>query len=155
MKNSGIHTNRGAADPGFSLIECMLVLMCAAILIAAAIPGIARMQCEWTLWTAARMVECSLQWGRMHAISSNSSTLFTIDSDKQTFCWMDPGSGQPYAQTSNRLPGKTWFASFPKSALRFYQHGNAAPAGTYKVQGEAGSYSVIVSPGGRIRIQKN
>ena len=29
------------------------------------------------------------------------------------------------------------------------------PAGTYRIEGTAGSYSVVVSPGGRIRVQKN
>jgi hypothetical protein len=42
----------------------------------------------------------------------------------------------------------------PRRPLRFFQHGNAAPAGTYLLQGERGAFRVVVNPMGRIRIQK-
>jgi Tfp pilus assembly protein FimT len=154
MKHGGISTIL-KTESAYSLVEAVIVLMCATILISAAIPNISRLQNEWSLWTAARMVESSLQWGRMHAIASNASMLFAIDEDQRTFYWTDPAGGNSYMGTTRLLPGRIRFISYPKRSLRFYQHGNAAPAGTYTLQGDVGSYSVIVSPGGRIRIQKN
>ncbi len=148
MKNSN-------ASEGFSLVELIVVVMCAAVLISAAAPNVASLQREWTLWGSARTLEASLQWGKMHAISSNTSILFAVDEAGQNFYWADPSSGDMYSGSERRLPNGFHIVSCPKRPLRFYQHGNAAPAGTYTIQGATGSYSVVVSPGGRIRIQKN
>lgn len=143
------------SSEGYSLVELMTVLACAALLLSAAIPNMARMQKQWTLWGGARSVEASLQWGRMHAVSSNMPLLFEISEDRKTFYWVDPESGDSFAASVRSLPRGTRMAAFPKSPLRFYPHGNAAPAGTFTIEGESGSYSVVVSPGGRIRIQRN
>ena len=91
----------------------------------------------------------------MHAISANTAILFMVDDDRQKFYWVDPASGNPYAGSVRQLSGSLKIIALPKLPLRFYQHGNAVPAGTYTIAGEAGSFSVVVSPGGRIRIQKN
>jgi type II secretory pathway pseudopilin PulG len=147
-------TGLGSPD-GYSLAELIVVLACAAILFSAAAPSVAHWQKEWTLWECTRILEISLQWGRMHAISANAPILFEIDSSLQKFYWKDPQSGDLYAGTIRHLPRGVRVAKCPKRSLRFYQHGNAAPAGTYTLEGETGSYSVVVSPGGRIRIQKN
>ena len=140
---------------GYSLAELLAVLACIAILAAATVPNVAHLQKEWTLWEGARILEMSLQWGRMHAISANTAILFEIDGSRQRFYWADPESGEPYTATVRHLPNSIRIAACPGRSLRFYQHGNAAPAGTYTLEGDAGSYSVIVAPGGRIRIQKN
>jgi hypothetical protein len=132
-----------------------MVLACATLLLSAALPNLARMQQEWTLWGGARSVEASLQWGRMHAISSNMPLLFEISEDRRRFYWVDPESGDPFSASVRYLPGGTRMAAFPRRSLRFYPHGNAVPAGTYIIEGESGSYSVVVSPGGRIRSQRN
>ena len=140
---------------GYSLVELLAVFACISVLMAAAGPGASRLQKEWALWGGTRLLESSLQWGRMHAISSNSSLLFEIDGTGQMFCWKDPESGDLYAGTVRNLSHGLRITAFPRRSLRFYQHGNAAPAGTYTIEGDAGSYSVVVAPGGRIRIQKN
>ncbi len=113
------------------------------------------MQREWTLWGGARSLEASLQWGRMHAVAANTPVLFTVDADQKTFYWVDPLSGDSYAESVRQLSSNLRIVASPKRPLRFYQHGNAVPAGTYTIKGNAGSYSVVVSPGGRIRMQKN
>jgi Tfp pilus assembly protein FimT len=154
VKNGRTSNILGAAEAA-SLVELVIVLLCASVLISAAVPNIAHLQSEWTLFGGARILEASLQWGRMHAISANTSVLFSVDSDRRTFYWVDPASGDPYAGSYQHLPASLRIVSLPSRPLRFYQHGNAAPAGTYTIQGGAGSYSVVVSPGGRIRIQKN
>ena len=144
-----------AASQGYSLAELTVSLLCAAILVTIAVPNLARFQREWELWGGTRILETSLQWGRMHAVATNSPMLFEVDEDRQRFYWVDPVSGDTYVGTVRELPRGLRIASCPSRPLRFYQHGNAAPAGTYTIEGEAGSCSVIVSPGGRIRIRKN
>jgi hypothetical protein len=147
-------TERQASE-GYSLAELLTVLGCIAALVITVAPNVNHLQKEWTLWGSARALEASLQWGRMHAISSNASTVFEIDAGRQKFYWTDPQSGDPYAGTIRQFSNGIRIASCPKRSLRFYQHGNAAPAGTYIIEGDAGSYSVVVSPGGKIRIQRN
>jgi prepilin-type N-terminal cleavage/methylation domain-containing protein len=142
-------------DAGFSLTELMIVILCAGLVAAAAVPNIAHMQKAWTLWGGTRTLEASLQWGRMHAISANTPVLFEVDGSRRKFYWVDPVSGDPYSESVRQLPDGLLIVACPSRPLRFYQHGNAAPAGTFRIDGQAGSYSVIVAPGGRIRIQKN
>lgn len=140
---------------GFSLIESLFVLASVAIISTAAVPNIHRMQQEWLLRGGAAAVESALQWGRMHAISSNTPLLFSISDNGIRYCWIDGDSGEEYRNSARTLPDGLRIESSPGSPLRFYQHGNAVPAGTFVVAGGAGSYSVIVSPGGRIRTERN
>ncbi len=139
---------------GYSLIECLIVIICGAILLTVAVPNIQAFQQTWALWGGVKLVETSLYWGRMHAISSNSSMMFEVAGNGHEFWWTDPISGLHFAGSVRRLD-RVRIVSAPKHPLRFYQHGNAVPAGTYTIQGDIGSFSVIVSPGGRIRVQKN
>ncbi len=150
-----IKTVKPGLSGGYSLVEFMVVLACAAILLTAAVPNIARLQKEWSLWGGAVLLETSMHWGRMHAISLNAPVIFEIDDSIQEFCWVDAASGERYSNSIRRLPAGIRFTSAPRRPLRFYQHGNAAPAGTYTIAGDTGSYSIVVSPGGRIRVQKN
>jgi hypothetical protein len=91
----------------------------------------------------------------MHAISSNAPILFEVADEGRRYYWVDPSSGELYADSERRLPNGIQIVLYPRRPLRFYQHGNAVPAGTYRIEGTAGSFSVVVSPGGRIRVQKN
>jgi len=140
---------------GYSLVECLLVFMSASVLLAAAVPNIHHLRQEWTLLGSAKLLETSLHWGRMRAIASNTPLMFEVDEDGRRFFWADPSSGETYANSVRQLSSRIQIVAYPKRPLRFYQHGNAVPAGTYTIQGETGSYSVVVSPGGRIRFQKN
>jgi Tfp pilus assembly protein FimT len=126
-----------------------------ALLLLFAVSGFYRLHHEWTLWGCARALESSLQWGRMHAISTNRPLLFRVDDNDQRYFWVDPETDIPFSSSIRFLARGTRFSTFPRSPLRFYQYGNAVPAGTYTIMGQAGSYSVIVAPGGRIRSQKN
>jgi len=140
---------------GYSLVELVIVLACVSILLSATVPNVFRLRKEWELWGGARLLESSLQWGRMHAIAANTPLLFQVEENGRKFYWTDPASGEPYAGSVRDLPGQVRIVASPRRPLRFYQHGNAAPAGTYTLGGDAGSYSVVVAPGGRIRIQRN
>ena len=140
---------------GYSLVELLTVITCTAILLTAAVPNIVHLQQVWSLWGSARILEASLQWGRMRAITANTPVLFEVDGSGQTFRWLDPATGDPYEGSVGNLLRGIRIVKCPKRPLRFYQHGNAAPGGTYVLQNEAGSCSVVVTPGGRIRFQKN
>ena len=139
---------------GYSLIECLIATLGGIVLLTFAVPNLHRFQQAWVLWGGVKSVETSLYWGRMHAISSNSPMMFDVADNGHEFWWTDPVTGSPFADSFRRLDGVR-IVSSPKRSLRFYQRGNAAPAGTYVIQGDTESFSVVVSPGGRIRIQKN
>ena len=143
------------ASAAFTLVECLVVLTLAGIVLTAAVPSVHRMSQSFALIGATRMVETSLQWGRSHAISANTSVAFIVDSDGKRFYWADGRSGERFDGTVRFLPGNVRIAGFPRRPLRFYQRGNAVPAGTFVIQGDAGSIRVIVSPAGRIRTQKD
>ncbi len=147
--------SRASAPSGFTLVEALIVLACASILLTASVPNLNRLQQEWTLWGNAHMVESALRWGRSHAISANTSMMLVIDEDGRRFYWVDGYSGDRYEGTVRYLPGRVRIVGAPRLPLRFYQRGNAAPAGTFTLQGEGGVYRVIVSPAGRIRLQRN
>jgi prepilin-type N-terminal cleavage/methylation domain-containing protein len=140
---------------GFTLQELLIATAIIAIIAAFAAPNFVRIQKGWALWGSARMVETSLQWGRMRAIASNSPVLFEVDEDGRRIIWRDPANGDIFAASERFMIGGSRIVSAPRTPLRFYPRGNAVPSGTYRIEGETGSYSVIVAPGGRIRFQKN
>ncbi|MGD0309116.1 MAG: GspH/FimT family pseudopilin [Acidobacteriota bacterium] len=139
---------------GFGLIELLVVLGLAGIAAGGAVPGVHRIQQEWALWTGTHMLESSLLWARTHAISANDSLLLIVDHDGRGFCWKDP-DGTRYDISVRSLPIGVCIVQSPKHPLRFYQHGNTAPAGTFVLQNEAGRYRVIVSVLGRVRVVRD
>ena len=148
-------TENGRNQTGFTLQELLVVAAITAIIVTFAAPGFMSIQKNWSLWGNARMVETSLQWGRMRAIASNSPVLFEVEEDGGRFTWRDPSTGDTFTTSARSMAGGSRIVSAPRTPLRFYPRGNAVPSGTYRVEGETGSYSIIVTPGGRIRFQKN
>ena len=146
---------RSFINEGYSLAELLVVLACMAVVTTAAVPNIAHLQGIWTLWGDTRNLEASMHWGRQYAIAANTSVLFEIDESGQKYYWVDGTAGDIYSESIRHLSRDALIVASPKRSLRFYQNGNAAPAGTFTLKSGAGSYSVVVSPGGRIRIQKN
>jgi Tfp pilus assembly protein FimT len=140
---------------GYSLVELVVVIACTTVFVSAAVPNLSRLQQEWALLGGARLLESSMHWGRMRAISANTSVRFEVDGTGTMFFWVDPATGDKYANSVRYLSWGVRIVSQPKKPVRFFQHGNAVPAGTYTLQRGGESYSVVVSPGGRIRIQKN
>ncbi len=140
---------------GTGLVEVLVVLVCGSVILASAAPGLVTIQQEWALWGGAHMVESSLFWGRMHAISSNCPVAFEVDPDGHGFHWEDAETGERLDNFFWLLPGGVRITSSPRRSLRFYPKGNAAPAGTFVVEGSAGKYRVVVALTGRIRFQRN
>jgi hypothetical protein len=140
---------------GYSLVECLIVLVAAATITTFAVPNIHHLLQEWSLWGGKAVLESSLQWGRLHAVSSNMPLIFNIYEGGLRFGWIEAESGEEFLNSVRDLPSGVKIVSSPRRPLRFYQHGNAAPAGTFVVAGPSGSYSVVVSPGGRIRTERN
>jgi len=139
---------------GVGLVEIVVVLGLLAVMAASAVPGIHRINQEWALWASARMLEASLLWARNHAIAANDSLLLMIDQDGRCFYWQDPG-GARYESSVRYFPSGVRVVQSPRRPLRFYQHGNAVPAGTFVIQGNAGTYRVVVSVMGRVRVQRD
>ncbi len=140
---------------GTSLLELVVTIACGGILVAIAVPNLDRMKQEWTLWGAVHLVESSLYWGRMHAVSANTSLALEIDADGRGYHWVETTTGAVFEQSRRFLPGNVRIVSAPQKPLRFYPKANAAPAGTYVIRGAAGQYRVVVSIAGRIRIQRD
>jgi Tfp pilus assembly protein FimT len=140
---------------GFTVVELAIAATLGSIIVISAIPQLDRMQQAWALWGSARLVESSLQWGKMHAVTANTSVAFQVSDDGRQFGWTDSVSGEKYEGTLRSLPRKIAIVDKPAKALRFFQKGNAVPAGTFLIQGDAGTWRVVVNPAGRIRIQKD
>jgi prepilin-type N-terminal cleavage/methylation domain-containing protein len=149
---------RGIRNPfwntGFTIVELAIAIALGSIIVASAVPQLNRMQQAWALWGTAQLVETSLQWGKMHAVTANTSMAFQVSEDGRRYSWADPLSGMEYEGTIRYLPPGVSIVDKPAKSLRFFQKGNAAPAGTFVVKGDAGIWRVVVNPAGRIRIQK-
>lgn len=141
-------------EAGIGLVEILVILGLLGIMAGSAAPGIHRISREWALLGGARVVESSLFWGRTHAIAANDSLTFIVDDNGRQFYWQQP-DGTRYDASVRRMPAGIRISSSPRKPLRFYPRGNAVPAATFVVEGEAGIYRVVVSAQGRIRMQRD
>lgn len=139
---------------GFSLIECVVAVACAAILLVASVPAFDHLHQAWALWTGACLMETTLQWGRFHSITANASLMLEVNPEGTCTGWRDPETGNFYGQGARYLPKGVRIVSEPSRPLRFFPRGNAAPAGSYVLKNGAGSFRVVVSPAGRIRMER-
>jgi Tfp pilus assembly protein FimT len=150
-------TRKFGAKPspaGIGVMELLVTIVCCSILIVAGVPSFHRLSQEFSLKGGVQLLEASLLWGRMHAISANTPLMLVVDPAGHVFYWADPVSGARYEGSARTLPAHVRIAAAPRRPLRFFQHGNAAPAGTYVVQGETGAFRVVINTMGRIRIQR-
>jgi len=80
--------------------------------------------------------------------------MLEVNSEGTSTGWRDPETGSIYNAHVCFLPPGVRIVSAPSKPLRFFPRGNAAPAGSYVLKNGAGSYRVVVSPAGRIRVEK-
>lgn len=153
MLHGNGHAASGAVS-GVGLVEMLLAIACASVLAGAAIPNLHRLLQEWSLRGGVQLLETGLLWGRMYCIGANTSLELVVGDDGRSFYWADPDSGAPFRHTVRFLPMRVRIISMPRRPLRFYPHGNAAPAGTYVLEGGTGAFRVVVNIAGRIRVQK-
>jgi len=139
---------------GFTLVELTILLAGGMVLILLAVPALATVERQWSLWGGACQVESTLQWGRLYAISANTSLRFEVDARGESFWWTDSETGAKFAATVRRLPKGVRINSAPAQPLRFFPRGNAAPAGSYAVGSSAGTWRIVVNLAGRIRMEK-
>ncbi|NWG11915.1 MAG: GspH/FimT family pseudopilin [Acidobacteria bacterium] len=154
---SGAHVARcqgGLSYAAFSLAETTIVLACACLLGALAAPALRTIHAEWSLWGGTYQVESALQWGRLQAITKNASLIFEVGQGGHSIWWKDAATGETYETTVRWLPRGVRIGACPAQPVRFFPRGNAAPAGSYVVAGDAGEYRVVVSPAGRIRVER-
>jgi len=137
-----------------SLSELVLVLATLGVLILLALPAASRLHDHWSLYCGAFTVESALQWGRLQAVSANASLVFEAIADGTAIRWRDLETDQVYEGSLRVLPQGVRIAASPAHPLRFFPQGNAAPAGSYVVMGDRGSYRVVVNIAGRIRVEK-
>ena len=107
------------ASAGYSLVELLIVVALAMVLLTAAVPGITRLQQEWILWGAARALEASIQWGRMHAVASNAPVIFYADDVLQEFYWADAASGEPLRPHSAASPARSPLRGSTQAPIAF------------------------------------
>jgi Tfp pilus assembly protein FimT len=141
-------------EAGIGLAEILIVLGLIGIVAGSAVPGVHRINQEWSLLGGVRIVESSLLWARTHAIATNDSLVFIIDENGCRIYWQQP-DGKRYDTSIRRLPTGIRITSSPRKPLRFYPRGNAVPTGTFILEGQAGACRVVVSAQGRIRIQRD
>jgi prepilin-type N-terminal cleavage/methylation domain-containing protein len=139
---------RNAENPtwntGFTLIELAIVMVFGSIMVASAVPQ----SCATSMGAVGRahLVETSLQWGKMHAVTANTSVAFQVSGDGRRYSWLDTACGVEYEGSVRYLPPGVSIVEKPSKPLRFFQKGNAVPAGTFVVKGDAGIWRVIVNP---------
>ena len=105
--------------------------------------------------TGVRILETSLYWARIHAVTTNSPLRLIIEEEGKCFYWEDRQNREILSQSKRILPRRVRIVASPRSPLCFYQHGNAAPAGSFVLQNNAGTCRVVVNLRGRIRVQRD
>jgi len=139
---------------GTGVVEMLVVLGLLSIMAGAAAPGAQRMHQEWVLWGSTHALESSLLWARTHAISQNDSLALIVESGGKRYYWQDPDGGR-YDYSVRDLASGVAIVQSPRRPLTFFPRGTAVPAGTFVVQSQAGTYRVVVSVMGRVRVQRD
>ena len=141
-------------NSGTGLVEMLVVLGLISIIAGVAAPGAQRMHQEWVLWGSAHALESSLFWARTHAISHNDSLALIIEPGGKRYYWQD-ADGARYDYSIRNLAAGVSIVQSPRRSLSFFPRGTAVPAGTFVLESPAGTYRVVVSSLGRIRIQRD
>ncbi|MCX5851806.1 MAG: GspH/FimT family pseudopilin [Deltaproteobacteria bacterium] len=142
---------------GFTLIELIVVVMLVGIIMMIALPGLQTWMAKSRLNGAARQIMADLTYARMTAVSEGNRFVVSILNDHE-YRILDDDNDNGSVDTGEKVIVKDIKSNYPDITLSatgiftFYPPGLAFGA-TCTVTNPSGSKNVIVSSGGRVRIQ--
>jgi prepilin-type N-terminal cleavage/methylation domain-containing protein len=135
---------------GFTLVELMIALALCLLSAGMGLRHLSRAVEVWRLQTAAQMVSSELTRLRAAAVSTGAPIRFVVRPSADAYSSAEPGQSPPQFTP---LPRGIRFCSIPSRPVTFYSRGQAAPAGTFLLEGSRGRVRVVVAPMGRVRWQ--
>jgi general secretion pathway protein H len=134
-----------AAEPGFTLIELVVVLAIVALVLALAMPQLGRRPGRLELVSSAHEVAASLRLTRSRAIAENQPRSFVADTRSAAFGPAGQGSLRALPRGIGLLLYTTEDQAVADSigTIRFFPDGSSTGGGIALVQGEL-KYQVLV-----------
>lgn len=133
---------------GFTLLECVAAASLLVLGAGLGLSWLGRTLDDWRLQGAAQALGADLTRARGAAVSTGAAHRILVHPAAESYAVSVDG-GPPRFWTS--LPHGVRIIGAPSRPLIFYSRGQAAPAGTYLLEGRAGRVRVIVAPMGRVR----
>ena len=142
-------------EHGYTLMETLVTLTLMMILSVGGLYGWQRWQQQQRLWQTAVQVRDFLVFLRDDANAYNRDRVLRVGQDEAGWCLSAQGEGADCTAGSAftlrpRWPGITLAGVTP--GLGFYGLRSTAWAGNLRLQSTAGSWSIVISHWGRIRL---
>ena len=142
-------------EHGYTLMETLVTLTLMMILSVGGLYGWQRWQQQQRLWQTAVQVRDFLLFLRDDANAYNRDRVLRVGQDEVGWCLSADGEGPDCASGTSftlrpRWPGITLAGVTP--GLGFYGLRSTAWAGNLRLQSAAGSWSIVISHWGRIRL---
>lgn len=142
-------------EHGYTLMETLVTLTLMMILSVGGLYGWQRWQQQQRLWQTAVQVRDFLVFLRDDANAYNRDRVLRVGQDEEGWCLSAQGEAPSCASGSTltlrpRWPGISLAGVTP--GLGFYGLRSTAWAGNLRLQSEAGSWSIVISHWGRIRL---
>lgn len=142
-------------EHGYTLMETLVTLTLMMILSVGGLYGWQRWQQQQRLWQTAVQVRDFLVFLRDDANAYNRDRVLRVGQDEEGWCLSAQGEAPACASGSTltlrpRWPGISLAGVTP--GLGFYGLRSTAWAGNLRLQSEAGSWSIVISHWGRIRL---
>lgn len=142
-------------EHGYTLMETLVTLTLMMILSVGGLYGWQRWQQQQRLWQTAVQVRDFLLFLRDDANAYNRDRVLRVGQDEVGWCLSAEGEGPDCASGTSftlrpRWPGITLAGVTP--GLGFYGLRSTAWAGNLRLQSAAGSWSIVISHWGRIRL---
>ena len=140
-------------DPGFTIIELIVVLALAAIVMAIALPGLISWLPTYRLSAGARQVASDLQLARMKAISQNTKFRLNFGSPPSTSYTFEKDDGG-FATESGPFSLPDGIKVIAVTASEFQSRGTVNTAGSITLENNNGdpTKTVTISIVGRVSI---
>ncbi len=141
--------NHSTNERGFQLLELLLVVALVGLLGSLAIGGLREARSRHRLHAGASAFLAFVTETRVQAMTFNSPLRVVFETNRYALI---PADGLP--SNWRRLPLGVTFLAGPSGPLTFFPRGNAAPAGSFIISSETGAFRIVVSPGGRVRMER-